>query len=358
MNRNEFLIENHNKLSIQEMADVLKISKGSVSSSISRLRKIGLIPKFKYPGERSLETNSKICTSCFTEKPLDCFGKSKKTRDGHRNICKSCRQILEKGDRAKQWAKRKEIIANNPELKAKIAINGKLWRIKNKSKLHDQRNAYLQKIEVKEYRKIYINEYTKKRRYEDENFRLQRNWHKRIWDALNGICCSEKTQEILGLNSENFRIYIESKFKIGMSWANYGKKGIWEIDHIRPASVFDLTDYIQLRLCYHYSNLQPLFKEENQSKFNNNVILTTEYNAKKTPTPHQHHPAISYRPGRRSLAVCTCPPLLQTYRHKTKTLGPDIPQRQIPNHRRTYQPCRVLRKENYRNHRKTTIDNF
>jgi hypothetical protein len=49
-----------------------------------------------------------------------------------------------------------------------------------------------------------------------------------------------------------------------MSWANYGTA--WHIDHIIPlASARDIDELVAL--C-HYSNLQPLWAEENQLKSN------------------------------------------------------------------------------------------
>jgi hypothetical protein len=51
-----------------------------------------------------------------------------------------------------------------------------------------------------------------------------------------------------------------------MSWSNHGT--IWEIDHIKPVSSFDLTDEDQQKQCFHYTNLQPLTKKENRTKSN------------------------------------------------------------------------------------------
>ena len=45
-----------------------------------------------------------------------------------------------------------------------------------------------------------------------------------------------------------------------MDWTNI------EIDHIRPCYAFDLTDPKQQKKCFHYSNLQPLFKDDNRRK--------------------------------------------------------------------------------------------
>ena len=50
-----------------------------------------------------------------------------------------------------------------------------------------------------------------------------------------------------------------------MSWDNYGQ---WHIDHIRPCSGFNLLDPIEQRVCFHYTNLQPLWAGDNLKKSN------------------------------------------------------------------------------------------
>jgi hypothetical protein len=74
-----------------------------------------------------------------------------------------------------------------------------------------------------------------------------------------------KSQELLGASWVVCKEWIEKQFKPGMSWNNYGLHG-WHIDHIRPCASFDLTDPIQQKQCFHYTNLQPLWASENLSK--------------------------------------------------------------------------------------------
>jgi hypothetical protein len=50
----------------------------------------------------------------------------------------------------------------------------------------------------------------------------------------------------------------------GMTFSNYGN--LWEIDHIKPVSGFDLTLSTDLKACYHWSNLRPLPCIENNCK--------------------------------------------------------------------------------------------
>jgi len=50
-----------------------------------------------------------------------------------------------------------------------------------------------------------------------------------------------------------------------MTWENHGFDG-WHVDHIKPCTSFDLTDLEQQKQCFHYTNLQPLWKKENFEK--------------------------------------------------------------------------------------------
>jgi hypothetical protein len=72
---------------------------------------------------------------------------------------------------------------------------------------------------------------------------------------------SSKTEQILGCTIEQFRDYIQSKFKKGMSFDNHGQ---WHLDHIIPLSSA-LTKEEIVNLNY-YTNFQPLWAHENLSK--------------------------------------------------------------------------------------------
>ena len=58
---------------------------------------------------------------------------------------------------------------------------------------------------------------------------------------------------------------MESKFTEGMSWENQGKNG-WHIDHKKPCSKFDLSKPEEQKKCFHFTNLQPLWWEDNLKK--------------------------------------------------------------------------------------------
>ena len=61
-----------------------------------------------------------------------------------------------------------------------------------------------------------------------------------------------------------FRIYIQGQFSQGMTWENYGQ--VWHLDHVIPCASFDLSDPEQQKICFHWSNYQPLFVLDNLRK--------------------------------------------------------------------------------------------
>jgi len=83
--------------------------------------------------------------------------------------------------------------------------------------------------------------------------------------ALKGLMKKETAKELLGCYPEELKVYLQTKFKKGMSWNNWSYRG-WHIDHIIPIASFDLTDIKQQKKAFHYTNLQPLWRKENMLK--------------------------------------------------------------------------------------------
>jgi len=79
-----------------------------------------------------------------------------------------------------------------------------------------------------------------------------------------GTVKAATTMKLVGCAIDELMLHLQNQFREGMSWNNYGP--IWHIDHIRPCASFDLTDPEQQKVCFHFSNLQPLFGEENLKK--------------------------------------------------------------------------------------------
>ena len=87
----------------------------------------------------------------------------------------------------------------------------------------------------------------------------------RLYKALSsqGIRKNCRTADWLGCSPAELRDYIAAKFEDGMTWENFGE---WEVDHIRPCASFDLTDPVQRLSCFHFTNLQPLWRGDNRRK--------------------------------------------------------------------------------------------
>ena len=79
-----------------------------------------------------------------------------------------------------------------------------------------------------------------------------------------GVSDIHKPNKTTQLSGVAMKIHFTHLFQEGMTWDNYGEA--WHVDHIRPASSFDLNDPNQFKLCFSWWNLQPLTPEQNVEK--------------------------------------------------------------------------------------------
>lgn len=108
------------------------------------------------------------------------------------------------------------------------------------------------------------NKRDKIRKETDPNFKLRKLCRDRIYKALLGLRKSASTARLLGCSSDFFRKHIEKQFVPGMTWENHGS--VWELDHILPCAKFHLQHSEEQEVCFHWTNFQPLFVEDNRSK--------------------------------------------------------------------------------------------
>lgn len=108
---------------------------------------------------------------------------------------------------------------------------------------------------------------TKERAKRNPSLRARINLSARISEVLRAAHCKKnlKTIVLIGCTGKELKIHLEKQFTTGMNWGNYGKKG-WEVDHILPCVSFNLAIKEEQLKCFHYTNLQPLWASENQSK--------------------------------------------------------------------------------------------
>ena len=187
-------------------------------------------------------TPIKKCPKCVEIKAFLEFYKDKSRRFGISNLCKECTKIRNK----------KYYGENLDEIKKQ----NKKYREENPDKVKEQRKKYREENpdKVKEKRK-----YTK-----DPIYRTAELTRSRILKIFKskGLTKNKKTLEMLGTTFENFTFHLESQFKDGMTWENQGK--VWHIDHKVPISLAKTEE--EVYKLNHYTNLQPLFGEENLSK--------------------------------------------------------------------------------------------
>ena len=105
-------------------------------------------------------------------------------------------------------------------------------------------------------------EYIRQRRQSDIQQWIKDRLRKRLWDCL-GNAVGKRSKELTGADIDVVKAHLERQFVDGMTWEN---RGAWHVDHIRPCASFDLTDPKQQRQCFHYTNLQPLWAEDNLAK--------------------------------------------------------------------------------------------
>jgi len=255
----------------------------------------------------------KKCTACCEVKDYSEYSKDKKAKDGFRSKCRSCRvranmewrkanpeKRRQQNERYKERCKQKTHTYTSKKIKkcpvcgeakvwsdyykcssdpsglgpaCKLCTNKKvkLWESENKSRVLGYKVAWAKENRglVRETQRRWIQNNPEKvsmywKSYREDN-RLLLNLRQRIKTYLFERGTNEATRELLGCSDDHFRAHMESQFKEGMSWDNYGKDG-WHIDHIRPCASFDLTDMEQVKQCFHYTNLQPLWAFDNISK--------------------------------------------------------------------------------------------
>lgn len=94
---------------------------------------------------------------------------------------------------------------------------------------------------------------------------------KSLRSGMSGILRTGKmgafAKDAIGCDSQQLKAHIESQFSSGMTWHNYGRKhNQWSIDHIKPVVTFNLLDPAEQKMCFHYTNMRPMWAIENIKK--------------------------------------------------------------------------------------------
>lgn len=200
-------------------------------------------PKLKEKEELA-QQHKKRCTKCSEVKEFKDFVPQKTGFMGFKAQCKTCDLKYDKAYQAqtKSRAERDKTPKSIQYRKDYISKNKDWWR-------------------------EYEREYKNSRRQEDMFFRIKGNLSCRLSDLIQNRGLGQRTVELLGCDRNVFLNHLESQFTEGMTWENYGLKG-WHVDHIIPLSSFDLTNEDEVKKACHYTNLQPLWWQDNLEKGN------------------------------------------------------------------------------------------
>ena len=202
--------------------------------------------------------------------------------------------IKEKRKEAREWywknrekeLERQKKYRMRPEVKERQRLydlkTKKQYYINNREKILKKKAIYAKKPKEierkKKYNKIYRannfeklqkwnTEYIRKRYATDLNYKLKKVLRARMNIALAYNWKGVKTAELLGASISEVWNHLEKQFQPGMTRKNHG---LWHIDHIKPCAAFDFSFLEQQKKCFHYTNLQPLWAEDNIKKGSKN----------------------------------------------------------------------------------------
>lgn len=238
---------------------------------------------------------NKVCKNCNMDLPISEFYIKDKKRGTYVARCKKCiyksrieylntyNSIPENRERIRDNCKKhkKKKALENRLIKQKLKEDAlillniekerKSQELERKRLEKEERNRMIAYKKTDEY-KVEQKNKDKARRYErwknkfknDPLFALKKRLRTLIRGSFRKSGYTNftmKTESIVGISYNEFKIYMESKFVNGMSWDNRGE---WHIDHIIPLSSAKSED--ELIALSHYTNLQPLWAMDNLKK--------------------------------------------------------------------------------------------
>lgn len=217
-----------NKCNIERSYSNFELERGICNSCRNEQRR--LRPKKKY----EINVLEKHCFRCSTTKSWDEFDKNASRQTGLSDYCKSCIAVKSRAD----YERRAD--------KIKAASAARYEKLKGTEKINAP-----------------ARERQKRKMQEDPKYKLARRLRNRLYYALRKKSWKKGTKfsEYIGCTLEQLVEHLENQFLPGMTWED---RGAWHIDHIIPLdSAVDETELY--KLC-HYTNLQPLWGEDNIRK--------------------------------------------------------------------------------------------
>lgn len=200
--------------------------------------------------------DNKKCIKCNQIKSIDNYYLN--SSGYYQSKCNVCDNEYRKLKRLSNPNIKKE---SNQKYRQNHPNYSKNWKLSNPEYKEYSKQYY---IKNKEYFKHYYKQYQSDKRNDDSLFKLKQNIRNSIIRYLKNQK-NQNTEQILGCTFEQLKQHIESQWVEGMNWDNWTKDG-WHVDHIIPlSSAITEEEIYELN---HYTNLQPLWAFDNQSKGN------------------------------------------------------------------------------------------
>ena len=213
------------------------------------------------------------CSKCENKGkllPLTDFNKNKHFEDGLNNRCRVCSNKSVRESTLKNYEyylkiSREYSRKDRKENPQKYRIISEKWNKINKErgywkKHYKENKKRYQQYEKREDVRLRRNKRWRDRYKKDLDFRLRElmksNFHLFFKDK--GERKYLRFSKTVDYTYEELKIHLESYFRKGMSWDNLGE--LWEIHHIKPQNLFDITNPKEVRECWKLDNLIPLWK--------------------------------------------------------------------------------------------------
>jgi hypothetical protein len=206
-----------------------------------------------------------VCTKCRRGLPAEDFAIARTEKRGRRRWCRSC----ECKAATKRYRENREVYLARAATrrreadvieKRKIAERRRYHRDIEKARLKQREKNKRRQAKFREYHRNYV---AKKLRT-DPDYKIKHYLRACLAKSVRTGWNIGSAVRDLGCTIPELRAHLEKRFAPGMSWENYGPA--WHIDHIKPLSIFDLTNREEFLIAVNYMNLQPMWARENISK--------------------------------------------------------------------------------------------
>jgi len=250
---------------------------------------------------------TKICSKCKNELPVDNFCKDRSKKDGLFIWCRACRHDFTESRKEQTKIRNEKNKEHIGEIKKeyaknyatenidKVKITSKKYRSEHKQEIFLKKKEWRQSPEGKECYRRAQQKYAEANHDKIKESRKKYKANKLATDPIfkfkeyfgnifryslkkNKISKHNKpTFSMLGYSLDELKIHIESQFEPWMNWTNQGSYNkhtwddndlatwTWQVDHIIPNSTFlySSTEDESFKQCWALDNLRPLSAKQN-----------------------------------------------------------------------------------------------